>query len=288
MPRTVLIVLSASVLVIAVLISAMFAWVALATADAMASADQFLVALNEENGEAAYSMASQGLQDVQPKERFLREVAGVRESTFQLEPWWRQTLPQGDVAVLEAVTESGPTVGAPLLLEMINEGDWKVRTATDWTSFEVGPGAWFRRVPLEAEVRQLTGDTLLNLNEAVSTDDFGGFIAKLGGSDDVARSSFVESFDKLVQEGTDFSNIADTDAVFHGPPDWQRLRRCSAFGGGCTTIVTTSIQVTGEYSRHPTPLHFNLFYTYRHPDWVLGCAPTVRECTVELGGQSER
>lgn len=287
MLRTTLIVLSTSALVIGALIGVMFAWVALATADAMVSADKFLSALNEKNGEAAYSMVSQGFRQVQPKERFLREMASLRQATFRLEPWWRQTLPQGEIAVLEVITETGPVAGTSVVLEMIDEGGWKVRTATDWTRFEIGAGAWFRRLPLDDEIGQLVEDTLLSLNEAAATGDFDEFIAKAGGSDEVARSSFVESFDRIVENETDFGDIANVVPRFDGPADWQRLTRCNPFGGGCTVIVTTSIQVSGEYSREPSPLHFNLFYTYAHPNWVLGCAPTVRECTVELRHRSE-
>lgn len=285
--KTTLILLLSSVLVIGVLIGAMFLWVALATQDAMASAEQFLEAFNAENGEAAYSMTSRDFQKAQSRERFLRELAGFRQSRIQLAAWPRQTLPYGGIATLEAFTVTGSDAGTPVVLEMVDQDGWKVRTVTDWAKFNVGPGAWFRKVPLESEIRELVEGTLVDLNETAAVGDFEGFLDRAGALDDVARSSFIESFDLLVADGVDFGGIIHINAALDGSIDWQTVKHCAAFGGGCTTIVTTSVEVSGRYLLDPSPLRFKLFYTYSHPNWVLGCAPSVRECEVEFVGENE-
>jgi hypothetical protein len=285
--KTTLILLFSFILLIGVLIGGMFASVAIATQGAMTSAEQFLEELNTRNGDRAYFMTAPDLQEAQSKERFLRELAGLRQSQVQLAPWSRQTLPYRGITVLEAFNVTGPDTGTPVVLEMIDQDGWKVRTVTDWTSFDVGPGAWFRRVPVESEVRKLVESTLVDLNEAAAIGDFSEFIDRAGQLKDVARSSFIESFDRLVQDGTDFGGITHTDAALEGSIDWQTVKRCAAFGGGCTIRVTTSIEVSGRYILDPSPLRFTLFYTYSHPDWVLGCAPSVRECVVEFVDENQ-
>jgi hypothetical protein len=285
--KTTLILLFSFILLIGVLIGGMFASVAIATQGPMMSAEQFLDALNVDNGETAYLMTAPDLQEAQSKERFLRELAGLRQSQLQLAPWSRQTLPYRGITVLEAFNVNGSDTGTPVVLEMVDQDGWKVRTVTDWTSFDVGPGGWFRKVPVESEVRKLVEGTLVDLNEAVAIGDFGEFIDRAGELKDVARSSFVESFDRLVENGTDFSGITQIEAALKGPIDWQIVKRCAAFGGGCTIRVTTSIEVSGLYLLDPSPLRFTLFYTYSHPDWVLGCAPSVRECVVEFVDENQ-
>ena len=254
-----------------------FLWVAITTADAIASAENFLSLINRGNGSKAYMNASPDLRNAQSENQFRLQFATLGKAQLKVMPWYRQTLPQFGSTLLEASTSDN----ARFVIEVVDTDGWRVQTITNWTQFNVGPGVWFRAVPPDSRIQNLVKETLLEFNIATLADDFSTFLKKANVHSSVEQSNLSESFETLVDTGANFNEITNLTADLDQKPDWQRIRACQPFGG-CETIVTTSISVSGRYNLTPTPLTFKLFYTYVHPKWVLGCTQTVRPCTVEL------
>ena len=277
MLRNIAIVLGIVVAFASIFIIGAFTSVAITTADAITSAENFLALINRGDPHKAYMSGSPDLQNAQSENQFRLQFAALGQEQLKVMPWYRQTLPQSGITLLEASSSDN----ARFVIEAVHTDEWRVRSITNWTQFNVGPGVWFRAVPLDSQIQDLVKETLLEFNIATLSDDFDTFLKGPNVHSSVGQSNLSESFETLANSGSNFNEITNLTADLADDPDWQRIRACQPFGG-CKTIVTTSISVKGHYNLDPTPLTFRLFYTYIHPKCVLGCTQTVRPCTVEL------
>ena len=271
------IILGISLALISVFIASAFISVAVTTAGAIESAENFLTLVNRGDPHEAYINASPDLQSAQSENQFRLQFAALGQKQLKVMPWYRQTLPQSGITFLEA---SSPD-NARFVIEAVHTDEWRVRSITNWTQFNVGPGVWFRAVPTDSQIQDLLKKTLLEFNIATLSDDFDTILKGPSVHSSVGQSNLSESFETLANRGSNFNEITNLTADLDDKPDWQRIRSCQPFGG-CKTIVTTSISVNGRYNLDATTLTFKLFYTYVHPKRVQGCTQTVRSCTVEL------
>lgn len=266
------------------LVGILFLWVAVSTAPPAQAADKFFTAILSDDTTGAYGLASSPFLEGQSQNRFIQELAALKPVQIELEPWEDRVLERNGFSSLNGIlrTESGEIV--PIVVQMLNEdGEWKVLAMTDHIRMPVGPGLWFKQVPVESEIRRIVKESLLVLNVAVQTDDFGQFSSILPRALRVpSRMSEIGlSFDELVERRVDYSDIIDLEPVFAEPPYLFERRVCSPFGGGCS-IIGFELVVTGSYPRDAGQLEFRLMYQYQHPDWVLVCG-LERMCTVEIG-----
>jgi hypothetical protein len=282
--------IGATLLAVVAFIVAVFLWVILSTAGAASSADAFLESLGTDDSAQAYAMTSSRFQQEQDAARFASELEALGPVSFELLSMWRRTLPENGAVALKGAlrTESGAI--APILIDMVDEDGWKVRTITDRMTGSIGPGAWFKGIPLESDVLQFVKATMADLGPAVMQNDFAGFIDQVPGTvlAAIVSSPLKRSFDQVVAGQINLSSIANIEPIFDTPPDWHLITACASFGGGCRTIgAGTLLMASGYYPVEPEPLHFKLIYAYKHPDWVLDCA-FDRDCSVTIGSGEGR
>ena len=272
-----------AVIGLGIFVGLLYLWVAVSTASPAKAADKFLWEILSGDVTEAYKSASSRFLEEQTQDRFIKELMALRPVHVELKPWEDRVLQRNGLSLLAGTlqTEAGETI--PILVHMLNEDEkWKVLSMTDHARRSVGPGVWFEQTPVESEVRRIVEESLLTMNGAVLVDDFGHFssIIPEGIRLQSKKSEIGRSFDKLVEQQIDFSDIVDREAVFAEPPYLFDQRVCAPFGGGCRSLGFELV-VTGFYPRDVDRLEFTLMYTYEHPHWVLACG-LERWCIVEV------
>jgi len=261
----------------------LYLWVAVSTASPAKAADKFLAEILSGDITEAYKLVSSSFSEEQTQERFVQELMALRPVHIELKSWKDRVLQRNGFSLLSGTlqTEAGETI--PITVQMLNEDeDWKVLAMVDHARRSVGPGVWFEQVPVESEVRRLVEESLLAMNDAVQVDDFGDFSSIMPRAIRIPskKSEIGRSFDKLVEQQVDYSDIVDRETVFTEPPYLFEQKVCAAFGGGCRSLGFELV-VTGFYPRDGDRLEFTLMYMYDHPDWVLACG-LERWCIVEV------
>lgn len=272
---------------LSIFVGLLFLWVAATTGPPAKAADEFFASILSGDTTEAYGLASSFFRDEQSLERLGQELAALKPVSIELEPWEDRVLQRNGFSPLNGMlqTESGRSV--PIIVQVVNEdGEWKMLAVTDDTRANIGAGLWFKQTPVESEVRRIVEESLLTLNAAVQAGDFDQFANAVPSAWRLQAklSAIGESYNRLVRQQVDFSDIVDLEAVFSEPPGLFDTTECGAFGGGCRS-VGSDLLVTGSYPRDAGELKFRLIFRYRHPNWTLACG-LDRQCTVEVGSQS--
>ncbi len=137
-------------------------------------------------------------------------------------------------------------------LKYVSESDaWKLIGI----KLNVAP-AGAAKLPSEKEARALALDSLIALNQAVTTNDFADFYQQIAAAwqAQTTAEKLRDNFQSLIDKEADFGLIANVTPTFSKPP--------AINGEGI-------LEMEGFYPTRPQQLHFKLGYLYEEPKWRL-------------------
>ena len=236
-----------------------FLYVFVSTADSAGLAYRYLTALGEGRTSEAYLLTSKRFREEQGPEAFADVVEGVSMASHELESWENRTLDSNDFNIYTGTltTESGRTL--PFILEVVEEvGEWRVLSLTGQGRAEVGPGAWFRQVPKEAEVKRIVSETMLGFGQAVRDKDLRRFYETMWTArTEISYWKFELTFGGFLDDDVDLSAVRDVEPEFADPPKLDR------------TSSGVLLVVNGRFDAEGGQVPFTFRYKYDHPIWRL-------------------
>ena len=237
-------------------------WAAVDTADSARAAGRFLALMTDGNFTEAYASAADGFRAEQDERLFAFIASRVGASGYSLDSWKDRTLERGPRAAIGGVLEhpSGEEVGVSI--QMVREfAEWRVLSVTGPSRRGVGPGAWFRLVPTDDEVKSLVTETLLDFNQAIQEKDFSRLYEGMSAHFKVGQRPglFQRAYENFIEDEVDLSGVGRLEPVFGSAPRPQR----SELAPGDVDILV----VEGHYPTEPLPVWFVLRFAYEHPEW---------------------
>ncbi len=256
--RAVLFALLGAVAFIATCAAGNFLLVYVTTADSAGRADQFLASIEEGRHADAYAFTSKTFRDEQGAEAFADMVARASISDHELVPWQDRTLDSNDSNIYTGTLLTGGRA-LPFILRMVKEeGEWRILSLTGPGRTDVGPGAWFRQVPNDAEMKRIATQTMLDFERAVREKDLRRFYDGMWTArTDISYWKFELTFQGFIDDEVDLSGVRGVEPEFTDPP---RLDRTSS---GILLVANGRFDAPGGQ----TPFTFR--YKYDHPNWRL-------------------
>ena len=267
MKKGILLAIVTSVGLIAACVGSIFLTASVGTAEHADRADRFLATVATGDFDEAYASASADFRAEQDRERFAITMADVRLTGYTLESWPQRVLPRSGRAEISGTISSADGRTSPMIMTLaLDSGQWRVSSLTDAARRGVGPGAWFRRAPLENEFRQLTGQTQADIRRWVAS----GELSELNGTMFSAFKTVSipgqlhRVYRPFIQPGIDLDELLTVAPVFDDSAELLSWR----YGD--------LLVVSGSYPVEPQPVPLRYLYRYIHPDWKL-FAVQIRE-----------
>jgi hypothetical protein len=225
------------------------------TRGAVEGADRFLSLLGQGKTGEAYAATADGFRNQQSEEQFTEAVRKLGLNDFGSSFWTTRNI-VNDKATLEGTVSLKSGGSIPLTLQLFKEkGEWKVLELS-------GPkgGASVKddeqAIPSDKELRRVTTQSLLDLNEAIKAKSFARFYDKIATlwKQQTTADDLQKAFQALIDAKADIAGIKDVAPIFDKPPAINKEKR---------------LVLSGYYPTQPLRVVFNVQYLYEHPAWKL-------------------
>ena len=174
-----------AILAVASCTTSMFTWVALDTNDSADEAEAFLHLLRERKTvEAYHDTTTAHFRALQTPRDFdkMMELLGL-PLTYRLDVWRDRRLELSNRSRIRGTLIDLGGQDVKFTVDMVREqGDWKVNAFVDDDRANVGPGAWFKQIPLREDLNVLTGNTMETFRESIEVGDMEGFYSHMSDS----------------------------------------------------------------------------------------------------------
>lgn|GEM_PF-2970307 len=264
--------LIAVILVISACTGTMFSWVALDTNDSATEADKFLLMLHErktaeayENTTTAHFKALQSLDDFDK----VMDLLGL-PLTYRLNVWRDRTLELSNRSRIRGTLLDLGGQDVKFTVDMVREqGDWKVNAFVDDARSGVGPGAWFKQIPLRDDLHELTGETIALFRAAVEAGNMESFYDYMSDSFTIGITleRLQQAYQPYVDADVDLMGIQDLVPVYLELPIFTDVS--IGFDPDDFEVIQDVMVLEGYYPLEPLPVPFKFSYVYEHPDWKL-------------------
>ncbi|MCY4529763.1 MAG: hypothetical protein OXD46_12115 [Chloroflexi bacterium] len=261
-----------AILAVAGCTTSMFTWVALDTNDSAGEAEAFLLLLRErKTAEAYHDTTTAHFRALQTSQEFdkVMELLGL-PLTYRLDVWRDRRLETNNRSRIRGTLIDLGGQDVKFTVDMVREqGDWQVNAFVDDDRSGVGPGAWFKQIPLRDDLNQLTGSTMKIFRESIETGDMSPFYNYM--SDSFTIGITLERLQNAYQSYIDANH--DLTGIELLAPTFQELPVFEDIGLGIDEEDFTTIEdvmiLKGYYPLDPRPVPFKLSYVYEHPEWKL-------------------
>ena len=260
------------ILAVASCTTSMFTWVALDTNDSAGEAEAFLHLLRERKTvEAYHDTTTAHFRALQTPRDFdkMMELLGL-PLTYRLDVWRDRRLELSNRSRIRGTLIDLGGQDVKFTVDMVREqGDWKVNAFVDDDRANVGPGAWFKQIPLREDLNVLTGNTMETFRESIEVGDMAGFYSHM--SDSFTIGITLERLQIKFQPYMDANY--DLMGIELLEPTYQELPVLEDVPLGIDEEDFTTIEdvmiLKGYYPLKPKPVPFKLSYVYEHPEWKL-------------------
>ena len=261
-----------AILAVAGCTTSMFTWVALDTNDSAGEAEAFLLLLRErKTAEAYHDTTTAHFRALQTSQEFdkVMELLGL-PLTYRLDVWRDRRLETNNRSRIRGTLIDLGGQDVKFTVDMVREqGDWQVNAFVDDDRAGVGPGAWFKQIPLRDDLNLLTGDTMKIFRESIEAGDMSPFYNYM--SDSFTIGITLERLQNAYQSYIDANH--DLTGIELLAPTFQELPVFEDIGLGIDEEDFTTIEdvmiLKGYYPLDPRPVPFKLSYVYEHPEWKL-------------------
>lgn len=116
-----------------------------------------------------------------------------------------------------------------------------------------------REMPSDAELQEITKETLLEFNEGVQSADFSDFYSSISRAwqRQTSAEKLKNSFQVFIDKNIDISGIRSKDAAFSPAPVIEK------------ELGYNTLKLQGRYPTSPNPTKFVLHYIPEGKDWKL-------------------
>ncbi len=261
-----------AILAVAGCTTSMFTWVALDTNDSAGEAEAFLLLLRErKTAEAYHDTTTAHFRALQTSQEFdkVMELLGL-PLTYRLDVWRDRRLETNNRSRIRGTLIDLGGQDVKFTVDMVREqGDWQVNAFVDDDRAGVGPGAWFKQIPLRDDLNLLTGSTMKIFRESIEAGDMSPFYNYM--SDSFTIGITLERLQNAYQSYIDANH--DLTGIELLAPTFQELPVFEDIGLGIDEEDFTTIEdvmiLKGYYPLDPRPVPFKLSYVYEHPEWKL-------------------
>ena len=261
-----------AIMAIATCTTSMFTWVALDTNDSAGEAEAFLHLLRErKTAEAYHDTTTAHFRALQTPGDFdkMMELLGL-PLTYRLDVWRDRTLELSNRSRIRGTLIDLGGQDVKFTVDVVREqGDWKINAFVDDDRSNVGPGAWFKQIPLRDDLNVLTGRTMKVFRESIEAGDMESFYIQM--SDTFTIGITLERLQLKFQPYMDANY--DLTGIELLEPTYQELPLFQDVGLGIDEEDFTTIEdvmvLRGYYPLKPKPIPFKLSYVYEHPEWKL-------------------
>lgn len=260
------------IMAIATCTTSMFTWVALDTNDSAGEAERFLHLLHERKTAEAYQDTTTAhFRALQTPEDFdkMMDLLGL-PLTYRLDVWRDRTLELSNRSRIRGTLIDLGGQDVKFTVDMVREqGDWKVNAFVDDDRANVGPGAWFKQIPLREDLNALTADTIKTFREAIEAGDMGGFYRHMSDSFTIGITleRLQEAYQPYINADVDLTGIETLEPTYHELPVFQDVPL--GIDEEDFFVVQDVMVLEGHYPLKPKPVPFKFSYVYEHPEWKL-------------------
>jgi len=249
-----------------------FSWVALDTNDSATKADEFLFALqSRETVEAYHTHTTAHFRAVQDSVEFEKtmDLLGL-PLTYKIDAWRDRRLERENISKIRGTLIDLGGQDVKFTVDMVKEkDDWKVNAFQDDDRMGVGPGAWFKQIPLREDLYVLTAESVKRFREAIEEKSFLDFYDYMSNSFKIGIS-----LERLEQGYIPYMALdLDMTGVENLEPVYLELPNLQSFAIGIDEQVEFEIKdvmvLRGYYPLRPKPIPFIFRYVYEHPEWKL-------------------
>ena len=268
--------LIAAILVLAGCTTSMFTWVALDTNDSASEAEAFLHLLRErKTAEAYHASTTAHFRALQTQEGFdkVMDLLGL-PLTYRLDVWRDRTLELSNRSRIRGTLIDLGGEDVKFTVDMVREqGDWKVNAFVDDDRAGVGPGAWFKQIPLREDLDALTAETIGLFRQSMEAGDMETFYRYM--SDSFTIGITLERLQQAYQPYIDFlkagnfnlTGIEDLQPTYLELPAFQDVPL--GIDEEDYFVVQDVMILEGFYPTEPLVVPFKFSYVYEHPEWKL-------------------
>ena len=264
--------LIAAILVIAGCTTSMFTWVALDTNDSASEAEAFLHLLRERRTADAYlDSTTAHFRAMQTQERFdkVMDLLGL-PLTYRIDVWRDRTLELSNRSRIRGTLIDLGGEDVKFTVDMVREfGDWKVNAFVDDARVGVGPGAWFKQIPLREDLNVLTAETIKTFRESIEAGDMGPFYRYM--SDSFTIGITLErlqlAYQPYIDSNVDLTGIEDLEPTYLELPAFEDVPL--GIDEEDYFVVQDVMVLEGFYPTEPLVVPFKFSYVYEHPEWKL-------------------
>lgn len=226
------------------------------------SADQFFSLVKGDRIEEAYLSTSKEFKAATSENELRDFLANTNLDEFESASWSSRSI-SNNVGKLEGSIDTKGGGVVPLEIELVKEGgSWKILALRKASAGLIEKEAEEERTAAEKEVPSdkaiinMVNETILILARDINRNDFSAFydfIAKIWQSQtdkDALRNVFSDFIDKKI----DLTIIEKQTPIISEKPYIDN---------------DGILKLTGYYATKPYMVHFELKYTYEHPQWKL-------------------
>ncbi len=215
-----------AILAIAGCTTSMFTWVALDTNDSAGEAEAFLLLLRErKTAEAYHETTTAHFRALQTPQEFdkMMELLGL-PLTYRLDVWRDRTLELDNRSRIRGTLIDLGGQDVKFTVDVVREqGDWKINAFVDDDRANVGPGAWFKQIPLRDDLNVLTGKTMKVFRESIEAGDMSAFYYAM--SDSFTIGITLErlqlKFQPYMDANYDLTGIEDLEPTYQELPVFE-------------------------------------------------------------------
>lgn len=250
----------------------MFTWVALDTNDSATLADAFLLMLHERKTADAYrGTTTAHFRAMQTPEDFdkVMDLLGL-PLTYRLDVWRDRTLELTNRSRIRGTLIDLGGEDVKFTVDMVREqGAWKVNAFVDDDRNGVGPGAWFKQIPLRPDLNILTGESIRQFRESIDAGNMTDFYDYMSDSFTIGITleRLQEAYQPYIDKGIDLTDIEALEPVYLELPAFEDVG--IGYEAEDSFIVQDVMIIEGYYPLKPLPVPFKFSYVYEHPGWRL-------------------
>ncbi len=219
-------------------------------------ADAFFAAAAAGDFATAYQLTSSGFRKSISVEKMQEFLEGRALTEYESSDWssWELTTEQG---TLEGTITTTDGSSIPVTVVFVKKGEeWRIHFIDAGSAGVSEETTASPSLPDDEVLKLLTDEAIQQLASAINAADFTGlhsYIAQLWQSQATA-DDLQGYFQEFIDEQVDLSVLVDLEPVFSEPP---------AIDEDGVLILK------GYYASQPATTHYELSYSYEHPDWKL-------------------
>ena len=261
-----------AIVAIATCSTSMFTWVALDTNDSAGEADRFLLLLHErKTAEAYHDTTTAHFRALQTPEDFdkMMELLGL-PLTYRIDVWRDRTLELSNRSRIRGTLIDLGGQDVKFTVDMVREqGDWKVNAFVDDDRANVGPGAWFKQIPLRDALNDLTAETIRVFRESIEAGDMEDFYRYMSDSFTIGITleRLQQAYQPYIDADYDLTGIESLQPTYQELPVFQDVPL--GIDEDDFFVVQDVMVLRGYYPLKPRPVPFKFSYVYEHPEWKL-------------------